>query len=513
VDAGGVSFPDPQIPVCDILIEGRRVMSMLPAERPASPDGRLRVAWPPGLRPYLRGSGRVVVREHVSGVVHFDDDVRWDSSPGRVRVVGGNGRPLTVSKWGGMARSFDDADDAGELVEMTAALLHDLNEVVGVPAYAAYGTLLGAVRSGRVIGHDTDADVSYLSRFTHPADIATESFRIQRELQRLGWPIDRGRSARLAVRKRRHVDIFVSYFHGDRFALDQWVEGPLRRDQILPLSTVTLEGHSLPAPADPGALLELNYGPGWRTPDPSFHYNGSAPHLARARGWFGGHTANKIPWNHYWSLAPDPANTSPSPFARWVIARAGSAAPVLDIGCGSGSDTLAYARHGIDAVGYDFAGTGVMRARAAASRVSPRPRFVRLSVADGRAILTEGTRLAGLPGPRTVTARLVLDTLLPDGYANFWRFLRLATNRSGTAYLEFRAKPHNPLPGSPARLWQRLVDIEDVRHRIGRIGGVITEQETASAGRKSGLAAPTHRLAIQFAAAPPQLDEGTLRVR
>jgi SAM-dependent methyltransferase len=381
---------------------------------------------------------------------------------------------------------------------MTAALLQDLNAVIGVPAYAAYGTLLGAARSGRVIGHDTDADVSYLSSFSHPADLATESFRIQRELRRLGWPIDRGRSARLAVRKRRHVDIFVSYFHGDRYVLDQWVEGPLRRDQILPLSTVTLEGHSLPAPADPEALLALNYGPGWRTPDPSFHYDGSRPHLARPRGWFGGHTANKIPWNHYWSLAPNPATASPSPFARWVMARADPAALVLDVGCGNGSDTIAYARHGIAAIGYDFAGSALVRARAAATGVSPRPRFVRLSVADGRAILSEGTRLAGLAGPKTVTARLVLDTLHPDGYANFWRFLRLASNHGGTAYLEFRAKPRNPLADSPAHLWQRLVDIDDVRCRITKIGGVITEHQTTHARQQSGLAVPTHRVAVAF---------------
>ncbi len=501
VDRDGVSFPDSRVPVCDIVIEGRRVMSMFPAELRKDPDGRSRVGWPPRLRPHLRGAGRVVVREHVSGVVHFDDEVRWDDSTERAEIVDRFGRPLTVSKWGGMSQSVEDAGDASELVEEAAALLHDLNDVVGVPAYIAYGTLLGAVRSGRVIGHDTDADVSYLSRFSHPADMATESFRIQRELQRLGWTIDRGRSAKLVVKRKRHIDIFVSYFQGDRFVLDQWVEGPLRRDQILPLSTVTLEGQSLPAPGDPEALLALNYGPGWRTPDPSFHYDGSLPHLARARGWFGGHTAYKIPWNRYWSLAPDPASAPPTPFAHWVMARADPTALLVDVGCGTGIDTIAYARAGITAVGYDFAGSGLLRARAAASGLTPPPRFVRLSFADGRIILAEGTRVAGLTGPKTVTARLVLDALHPDGYANFWRFLRLATKRGGTAYLEFRAKPRNPVPDSPAHLWQRLVDIEDVRDRISRIGGVITEQETARAGDQSGLAAPTHRLAIHFSQA------------
>jgi hypothetical protein len=498
VDRDGVSFPDPRVPVCDIVIEGRRVMSMFPADLRTSPDGRSTVGWPPRLRPYLRGTGRVVVREHVSGIVHFDDEVRWDNSTDRAQVVDGLGRGLTVSKWGGMSRSVEDAGDASELVEEAASLLNDLNEVIGVPAYVAYGTLLGAVRSGRVIGHDTDADVSYVSRFSNPADMATESFRIQRELQRLGWSIDRGRSAKLVVKRNRHIDIFVSYFVGDRFVLDQWVEGPLRRDQILPLSTVTLEDQSLPAPADPEALLALNYGPGWRTPDPSFHYDGSSPHLARARGWFGGHTAYKIPWNRFWSLAPNPATAPVPPFADWVLARADPAALLLDVGCGSGVETIAYAKGGIETIGYDFAGSGLLRARPAGAGVTPAPQFVRLSFADGRVTLAEGTRVAGLPGPKTVIARLVLDALHPDGYTNFWHFLRLATSRGGTAYLEFRATAVNPIPGSPAHLWQRLVDLEDVRRRVTKIGGVITEHETPPAGQQSGLAAPTHRVAIQF---------------
>ena len=37
----------------------------------------------------------------------------------------------------------------------------------GVEPFLAYGTLLGAVRDGRLIGHDSDADLGYVSR-AHP---------------------------------------------------------------------------------------------------------------------------------------------------------------------------------------------------------------------------------------------------------------------------------------------------------------------------------------------------------
>ena len=48
---------------------------------------------------------------------------------------------------------------------MTAAL-----EEAGVRPFLAYGTLLGAVRQGDFIGHDSDADLGYVSEHDHPVD-------------------------------------------------------------------------------------------------------------------------------------------------------------------------------------------------------------------------------------------------------------------------------------------------------------------------------------------------------
>lgn len=497
VDRDGIYFPDPRTPVCDILIEGRRVLSMLPADQRQVRNGKEMVPWPEPLRVYLRGVAHVTVREHGSGVTRYDGEVRLDDSAGRTEVVGANGRPLTVSKWGGLSQTFDDSDDVGAQIEMTAALLHDLNDL-GVPAYAAYGTLLGAVRSGRVIGYDTDADVSYLSKYSHPADIARESFELQRQLLKRGWRIERGRLGKLTVAQLHKVDIFVSYFVGDQYFLDQWVEGPLRRDQILPLSTVTLEGYDLPAPADPEALLALNYGPNWRTPDPSFGYDNASAHLERIRGWFGGHGSHEMDWNRYWTRRAETEGRRASPFARWVAERIDPDALLVDVGCGYGADAIALSELGIDAVGYDFSARALTRARRAAAQMSPRPRFRRLTLADTRVAVAEGARLASMPRAKTVVARLVLDALPADGYVNFWLLLRLLTVRGGTAYLEFRAKRGSPLPGSPPHLWRRLVDIEDVRWRLITLGGVITEERVAEPNESDGVLTPMRRLAVRF---------------
>ena len=60
-----------------------------------------------------------------------------------------------------------------------------------VPAYLAYGSLLGAVRTGKFIPHDTDGDIAYVSRHETPALIVMEAFRVERALRRLGWSTHR----------------------------------------------------------------------------------------------------------------------------------------------------------------------------------------------------------------------------------------------------------------------------------------------------------------------------------
>ena len=171
------------------------------------------------------------------------------------------------------------------------SVLHDLTEKCGLDAYLMYGCLLGAVRDGDMIGHDSDADVAYLSapaplrrdpgvhrRHPHDASAGLEGGAdVRRQLQGLGAasrrPPLRHRRLRLVPRRRP-------------FFVTGSLTGTLDRSALLPFGTVTLEGREIVAPADPERVLAFTYGPEWRVPDLVFHFDHDPVDVRRMDGWF-----------------------------------------------------------------------------------------------------------------------------------------------------------------------------------------------------------------------------------
>ena len=487
LDTRGVRLPAGA--VVDVLFDGRRIWSIDPTFHAKDDEGLGLVAWPQALRPYLDGVTQVTVRDHVSHEILLDEELSFGSSRERVRVADSSGDPLAFDKWGNLVRPFDSADDGAitAALEQTAEVLDALRQECEVPAFITYGTLLGAIRDGEVIGHDNDIDVAYLSAHDHPVDIARESFQIQHQLSRGGREVQRISAGFVQVSFERseavvgHVDVFACFHALDRFYQVFAVEADLPRSAILPLGEVTLHGVRLPAPANPEAVLEATYGPSWRVPDPSFEFN--AAERTRRRiggrgGWFGGYSARRKYWKDFYSGDRSAAiPEEPSPFARWVSEREPGPTSLVDIGSGTGRDTLWFARRGNRALGLDYVSSAVDHARATAEAEGLTASFEYFDLYDLRQVLAFGARLAHDPHRHVLYGRFLLHALEDAGRHNLWRLAGTALRAGGQLYLEFRTGKDADQPHEFGEHFRRFLDGDVVAGEIESSGGQVEHSE------------------------------------
>ena len=470
-------------------IDGDYVWSFTPA-RDGRPHRRgCLVPWPPTLRPFLNGSGVVAVRDAAGDSVWFEGEVVLGDGAGRIVVADRQGHPLCVDKVGHLARAFAATGSPvrDEILAGTQRALRDLRETCGVEAYLNYGALLGAVRDGAMIAHDSDTDVCYLSRHGSPADIIRESYAIQRALRALGWrtlrmsggdvklllPLSDGRVC--------HIDVFVAFRVAGVFYQLGNRSGSLPESAVLPVSTVTLHGYDFPAPADPEAMLAFVYGPGWRVPDPSFRYADPPAGIRRLDGWLRGFRTDMGRWTEFHEGAQGGAvPRKGSDFARWVHAQLPPGDAVADLGAGTGRDAFFFAARHRPVRAYDFS-------RGARARIQARLRDRRervevrgLILNELRSVLVTGAELAR--EPHHLYARQLLGCLDGAARENLWRLARMALRNGESLFLEFSARvPGQRLPDpAPAGLVRRL-DPDVVRRELAEAGGDVLLEELGPA--------------------------------
>ena len=449
VDTRGLVVPGSCSGAIDVLLDGQRVWSFNPDRdgRVGRDDSR-EVAWPKVLVQHLEGVADVELVDHVSRDVLHSQTVRFGSGEGRVGVVDAEGHPLAVDKGGRLQRDFSNTEDSArdEIMDALEKVMHDLTVECGLDTYLMYGCLLGAVRDGHMIGHDSDADVAYLSAHTHPFDIVRECTAAIRRMKALGWKVVKMSGANFKVwvplpdGRRCGIDVFGSFHIGDRFYVTGSLTGTLDRSALLPFGTVTLEGREIAAPARPEEVLAFTYGPHWRVPDPAFHFDHDPVDVHRMDAWF---RAPAAPAALLARLLQEPRRrpgpTEPSDFARWTQQRMsrGRTTRVLDAGAGTGRDAAYFAEQGHRVTALDFSTLGMGDQGAAPE--GRRAGDVRsMNLEDLRSVLVTGARFAHRAGTRQVYARGLLDTLGPCGRDNFWRFASMVQRRGGETFLEFR---------------------------------------------------------------------------
>jgi len=449
VDDAGVHLQvdeDSPDAVLDVLFDGRRIWSFH-AWRDTAPDdgGGRAVGWPGAMARHLRGRARVAVCDHVRGDVLLDADLAFGDGDGDVAFVNRQGAPLAIDNSGRLQPTFDtrSRDQVAPLLDSVEVVLGALAEA-GVEAFPAYGTLLGAVRDGALIGHDSDADLGYVSTHHDPVDVIRESFTLQRRLAQAGYEVVRysGAGFKVVVTEpdgfRRGLDVFGGYFDDDRLVLLGEVRTPFRREWVHPLGTTTLEGRTLPAPAAPEHLLEAMYGPGWSTPDPAFKFETPASTTTRLDQWFRGTVTHRADWDRrYQRTRFSRPRGKIAPLAREVARAEPDADLVVDLGCGRGKDARWLARRGFTVWGLDYS------ARAFAHLDDPQERagldlaFHPVNLLELRHALAWGARAGSHPGHTVVMAHHLLDAMPPRGREHAWRFLALACRGGGRSHLQF----------------------------------------------------------------------------
>lgn len=438
VDDRGMYLPATCTVALDVLLDNARVWSFLPSRDGHKTGEQTFVAWPQALRPLLHGQTTVSVKESRTARVVLSCTVRFDDSSQRVVVASADGHPLMIDKSGHLVPALGGLSPEAlkRLLRETQRLLRTINDRAGLPAWLAYGALLGAVREGHLLEHDSDIDISYLSRAEHPMDVALESYRLERTLRQHGWSTFRMSADDFKVFvhppgvPRIGVDVFGSFHLGSKYFVMPRVSGSLARCAILPTASVSLNGVDLPVPHDPEAMLNLCYGESWRDPDPAWRPLASKTVTRQLNGWMRGLQWKRSEWDG--RLKSAESLTAPSEFAKQVAARIPPEALVIDIGCGLGSDGVWFAGQGHRVVGLDYSPNAVHRARARARDHRCTAAFRLLNLYDFRSVVSTGARLARRSRrPRVVYSREVVGALTTRGRMNFWLLARMLLQGQG----------------------------------------------------------------------------------
>ena len=498
VDAEGITLSGRQDVVLDVLFDGRRIWSFWSQRDTEAGEaaGQRTVAWPRPLARFLDGSTRLTVRSHVAGDDLFDEELSFGSGTGRINVVSARGIELSIDKSGRMQMTFDTRS-----AEQVTPLLDSVDTVIaalaraGVEAFPAYGTLLGAHRDGALIGHDSDADLGYVSRHTHPADVILESFAIQRRLAGMGYEVVRysGGGIKVMVEEEdgntRGLDVFSGFFDGQdengqgNLVLMGEIRTPFEVDWIYPLGTTTLEGRELPAPADPDRLLAAMYGPSWRTPDPAFKFETPASTSRRLNDWFRGNSVNRAEWDRkYQRLRFRTPPRRPDVLARMALRQEKDVALAVDLGCGRGTNARFLARRGLPTLGLDFSARAFELVQRAPETATLPLEFGAMNLLETRHVLSYGARVGATPGRRLVLARHVVDALPRMGRDNVWRFLQLALTGGGRAYLDFLVSPADEDRWAQRHLLNP-VDPDEVVAGVEARGGRVVTSRTIDSDR------------------------------
>lgn len=472
---------EPLPPVIDVLLEGYRTVSFRCSAAEDDDAGTLTFPWPGSLASALSGRARLELRDSVSLTVLAAAEVDFGGGAHRLQLTDDHGRWLSVNKWGRLAPSFDgmSSDRVHELLlEQLDVLTADLASM-GIDAFVCYGTLLGLVRDGGLIPHDDDADLAYLSRYDHPADVYRESLVIERALRAAGYDVTRHSGGHLQLEFRRrdgldhHIDLFTAFRTGDRTYLCFQLGVP--HLDLSGRAELQALGRTFAVPVEAEQLLTATYGPSWRVPDPSFTF--TTPHGTRARlhAWFGEFNMQRDYWQDFYSSnAVERVPADPSPFARWVLDRTDPSTPLLDVGTGTARDARFFAASGRRLVGGDYSSEAIERARKLSANEGWSADFDVVNLNDLTSVGSFVSRLDWSLGWH-LYARFLIHAIDDEARANLWTLAGSVARRGGECWFEFRTQRDADAAHVFGEHYRRYLSLDEVTGELADRGLAVME--------------------------------------
>lgn len=385
-----------------------------------------------------------------------------------------------ITQWGSRARRFSDYSEPERqaLLQNTAALLSRIRHSTDIQCFLSYGALLGAVREGKLIGHDFDIDVVF---FADKSLVCETSLKLLDFLSSVGLRVTlstNGQFKSHGVNKGQPytVEFFAAWADGDSYYQNFALRGDANVSEVLPPSTVTLEGVEFPAPRNCESHLASIYGQDWRVPNPDFRYNLKPGDFKPFSFLFA--NSNKKFWDEYYKngAGQNVFLEEPSYFARDVSAKLKPAMHILDIGCGNGRDGLYFAELGCDVTLCDYSQNAIAHCDSVANEKLLNVTTQVLNITDGADTVAFAKSHAQLYD--VVYARFFLHAISDLGRKNLFFLSKNVLKQGGVLLVEYRALPE----GVRQQDYETKIRYENGKHFRRLLSRVEVDAEANQAG-------------------------------
>ncbi len=365
-------------------------------------------------------------------------------------------------------------------------LRRELREGLGVELFPTYGTLLGAVRDSDFIGHDNDFDATYVSRHSGPVAVRDEFVALCRYL------VDQGYNLKV---KKTHtwvwdptmsykLDIFFSWITPEgEFRMSYGHHGPpVTGVREFDISRVELLGdREVEVPANAEQVLLQLFGEGWTEPDPGFKHSSSS-RVIDDSVFLLNSQLNDLYWHQFYR---DHGAGKPSPFATFADDWLSRNSLVVELGCGSGQDSLHFGRCGHTVIAGDRSQEAIARATEALSEGERGAvRFEVIDAASGDDLRSFFAGVKGTWPERELVLylRFFLHAVPEDVEDGILEALADTGFKAVRILTEFRTDNDKDLPKVHADHYRRYIDVDEFVEKLAATWGFEIEYVTAGYG-------------------------------